>query len=164
MIVVSNTSPITNLAAIGRFDLLREVYSTLHIPEGVWDELNAFGKRWPGSDEVASAEWVKVDTVLDHALVVSLMRDLDKGESETIALGIELKADIVLMDELEGRHIARRFGIPVVGTVGTILLAKEQGFIERVKPLLDALRWQAGFFLSDSVYLDALRLAREQRD
>ena len=48
MIVVSDTSPLTHLAAIGQFGLLRQLYIGLHIPEGVWEELNAEGKRWPG--------------------------------------------------------------------------------------------------------------------
>lgn len=48
MIVVSNTSPLTNLAAIGQFDLFPQLYARLHIAEGVWNELNARGRRWPG--------------------------------------------------------------------------------------------------------------------
>ena len=59
MIVVSNTSPLTNLAAMGQFDLLRQLYERLHIAEGVWDELNARGLRWPGGESVAAAEWVE---------------------------------------------------------------------------------------------------------
>lgn len=45
MIVVSNTSPLTNLAAIGQFDLLRRLYDHLYIAQGVWEELDAGGKR-----------------------------------------------------------------------------------------------------------------------
>jgi predicted nucleic acid-binding protein len=45
MIVVSNTSPLTNLAAIRQFDLLWRLYEQINIPEGVWSELNAYGKR-----------------------------------------------------------------------------------------------------------------------
>jgi predicted nucleic acid-binding protein len=59
MIVVSNTSPLTNLAAIGQFDLLHRLYARLYIAEGVWDELNAQGKHWPGRDEVAAADCVR---------------------------------------------------------------------------------------------------------
>ena len=59
MIVVSNTSPLTNLAAIGQFDLLHRLYSQVHIAEGVWEELNAGGRRWPGRDEVAAADWIE---------------------------------------------------------------------------------------------------------
>ncbi len=60
MIVVSNTSPLTNLASIGQVDLLRRLYEQVTIAEGVWSELNANGKRWPGSLEVESAEWIRI--------------------------------------------------------------------------------------------------------
>lgn len=58
MIVVSNTSPLTNLAAISQFTLLHELYGNIQIAEEVWEELNAFGRSWPGSQEVANASWV----------------------------------------------------------------------------------------------------------
>ena len=45
MIVVSNTSPLTNLAAIGQFNLLRKLYDEIHITRSVWQELNARGQR-----------------------------------------------------------------------------------------------------------------------
>ena len=66
MIVVSNTSPLTNLAAIGQINLLRMLYSKIHIPSGVWEELNASGKSWPGSKEVASANWIHQHTVKNN--------------------------------------------------------------------------------------------------
>ena len=59
MIVVSNTSPLTNLAAIGQFDLLRQLYGRLHIAEAAWEELNARGQHWRGRDEVAAADWIE---------------------------------------------------------------------------------------------------------
>jgi predicted nucleic acid-binding protein len=68
MIVVSNTSPLTNLATIGQFDLLRQLYGQVHIPEGVWLELNAGGQHWPGSDEAATAGWVHRHSVGNQAL------------------------------------------------------------------------------------------------
>ena len=58
MIVVSNTSPLTNLAAIGRFNLLHEIYGDLHIPEAVWQELSNQGQIWPGYQETSSATWI----------------------------------------------------------------------------------------------------------
>lgn len=94
MIVVSNTSPLTNLAAIPQFHLLSRLYGEVHIPDGVWEELNWGGKRWPGSAEVASASWVYRHSVQQEALVITLMRDLDRGEAESIALALELKADL----------------------------------------------------------------------
>ena len=64
MRVVSNTSPLTNLAAIGQFDLLHELYVEVHIADGVWQELNVREQRWPGRDEVAAANWILVPVAL----------------------------------------------------------------------------------------------------
>ena len=161
MIVASNTSPLTNLAAIGQFDVLHGLYGRLYITPAVWEELNAGGKRWPGGDEVVAADWVESHSVQNQALVTALRRDLDRGEAETIALALELKADLVLLDEKEGRHAARRLGLQVVGTVGILLEAKARGLIGVVRPHLDALRRMAGFYLASSVYRYALTLANE---
>lgn len=59
MIVVSNTSPLTNLAAIGLFHLLHDLYGEIFIAEGVWAELNAYNQSWPGSQEVSGASRIK---------------------------------------------------------------------------------------------------------
>lgn len=161
MIVVSNTSPLTNLAAIGQFDLLQRLYTRVHIPDGVWDELNARGQPWPGRDEVAGADWIERHKLQDQALIQALRRDLDRGEAESIALALEIAADLVLMDESEGRHAAQRLGIRVVGVVGILLEGKAQRFIRDVRPHLNALRQTAGFYLSEPVFRHALALADE---
>jgi len=161
MIVVSNTSPLTNLAAIGQFDLLRHLYGRLHVAQGVWEELNAKGQSWPGRDEVAAADWIERHTVQNQALVTALRRDLDKGEGETIALALELDADLVLLDEREGRHAAQRLELHVTGIVGLLLEAKSRGAVGAIRPHLDALRRKAGFYLSEPVYHAALSLAGE---
>ena len=161
MIVVSDTSPLTNLAAIGQFDLLRQLYTELHIPDGVWEELNAGGKRWPGADDVAAASWVKRHTVQNQSLVTALRRDLDQGEAEGIALALEIGADLILLDEKEGRHAAQRLGLRMVGVIGVLLDAKAHGAVTVVRPHLDALRQKAGFYLSESLYQSALASAGE---
>jgi predicted nucleic acid-binding protein len=161
MIVVSNTSPLTNLAAIGKFDLLHQLYGEIHIATGVWDELNGQGTQWPGRDESASASWVVQHQVENKDLVTALQRDLDNGEAESIALALELNADLLLLDEKEGRHAAQRMELNIVGVVGILLEAKHSGYIESVHSYLDALRQTAGFYLSEVVYQYALHLAQE---
>ena len=161
MIVVSNTSPLTNLAAIGQFGLLRVLYQTVHIADGVWRELNAGGQCWPGRDEVAAVDWIERHTVQNQALVKALQGDLDQGEAESIALALELGANLVLLDEKEGRHTAQRLGLRVVGLAGILLEAKSRGAIGLVRPHLDALRQTAGFRLSDPVCQLVLDLAGE---
>ncbi|GAK61102.1 hypothetical protein U27_01000 [Candidatus Vecturithrix granuli] len=162
MIVVSNTSPLTNLAAIHQFELLHRLYDQIHISDAVWDELNSEGKRWPGRAEVSTADWIETHAVRNRSLVDVLRRDLDAGESESIALALELGADMILVDEKEGRHAAQRLGLKVVGVIGVLLEAKSRGFIEHVRTQLDALRQIAGFYMKDSLYHAVLVLASEE--
>ena len=162
MIVVSNTSPLTNLAAVGQFDLLRRLYLEMHIAAAVWDELNAGGKPWPGSKEVASVDWVYRHPVKNQLLVTALMRDLDRGEAETIGLALEMGADIILLDEREGRHMARRFGLRPLGVIGILLEAKRKGFIDCIQTYLDGLRETAGFWINASLYDAVLKMAGEE--
>jgi len=92
---------------------------------------------------------------------MALCQDLDLGEAESITLALELKADLILMDERDGRHRAIQLGLKPVGVVGVLLTAKARGNVTEVRPLLDALRQQAGFYLGDSLYKEVLRLAQE---
>jgi uncharacterized protein len=162
MIVVSNTSPLTSLAAISHFELLRKLFGEIHIAQGVWEELNKGGRRHPGSHEVESASWVQRCEVSDQNLVVVLQRDLDRGEAETIALAIEQKAEIVLLDEQEARRAAIRLGLRPLGVLGVLLQAKQLGEIDEIRSRLDALRHQAGFFLGERLYQQVLEQAGER--
>ena len=123
---ISNTSPLTNLAAIGQFDLLRQLYGRLLIAEAVWEELNAEGRAWPGRTEVATANWIERRAVQNRPLVTALRERLDLGEAETIALAVECPPPFVLMDEREGRHAAHRFGLKTVGVVGVLIEAVKE--------------------------------------
>ena len=153
--VISNTSPLTNLAAIGQFNLLGQLYGQLWIAEAVWQELNADGQSWPGRDEVAGAGWITRRAVTNRPLVTALRERLDPGEAETIALAVECSPPFLLMDEKEGRHTAQRFGFKTVGVVGVLIEAKARDLIPQVSPLLERLRQEAGFYLSDRVMRDA---------
>jgi predicted nucleic acid-binding protein len=164
VIVVSNTSPLTNLAAIGQFGLLYQLYGQVYIARGVWEELNAGGTRWPGSVEVSQASWVEQSVVQNQDLVAALRRDLDGGEAETIALALQLGADLVLLDEKEGRHAAQRLGLRFVSVIGILLEAKAGGALEAVRPHLIALRQEAGFYIDASILQRTLTLANETED
>ena len=161
MIVVSDTSALTNLAAIGRFELLRAVFGEVHIPRAVWDELNADGKRWPGAEEVDRAAWVHRHDVKNLALVRSLARELDDGEAEGIALAVELDADLVLIDERDGRRAAQQMGLKVAGIVAVLVSAKKSGLIDSLHHDLTALIEIAGFRVGKDVIQAALLAAGE---
>lgn len=74
MIIVSNTSPLTNLAAIGQFHLLQYLYKHIHIANEVWKELHANGVHWPGYAQVASANWIERHTIQNQLLITTQRR------------------------------------------------------------------------------------------
>lgn len=127
MSVVSNASPLINLARIGRLELLRELYAEIHIPDAVWQEVVVAGAGLPGAELVANAVWIKRHGVTNATLVRALRQDLDAGESEAIALALELEAGLLLMDESLGRETARHLGLRFIGIVGMLVEAKHSG-------------------------------------
>jgi uncharacterized protein len=159
--VVSNTSPLMNLAIIGQLDLLRHFYETIHVPDAVWNELVVQGKGKPGSDAIASAAWIQTHTVQNRHLVVALREQLDPGESEAIALALELKASLILIDESEGRRIAASYGLVKTGALGILLLAKKQGLIPSLKDEMNKLQYAAHFWINPSLAEKLLRDAGE---
>lgn len=157
MSVVSNASPLINLARIGRLDLLRELYGEVCIPNAVWQEVVVDGAGLPGAELVARARWIKRRKAKNAMLVRALRQDLDAGEAEAIVLAGELKAELLLMDESLGRETARHLGLQFIGIVGILLEAKHTGHIEAIKPLLDALRETAGFRIQQALYVRVLQ-------
>ena len=105
-IVISNASPIINLAIIGRLGLLKKFWGRIFVPEAVWKEVVIDGEDKDEVVEIKKADWIIVEKVKDQNLTLLLMRNLDKGEYETIALAIEKNADIILLDETDAREAA----------------------------------------------------------
>lgn len=151
MIVVSDTSPINNLAAINQLDLLCQLYSTVIIPEAVYRELTDPDFPVAGATEVQTFDWIQTRRVNNRAVVDALQNELDIGEAEAIALALELSAEQVLIDERLGRIVAARLNLRYTGILGILIEAKSQGLIPVVKPQLDALSNQAGFWITESL-------------
>lgn len=163
MPAVSNTSPISNLAYIGRLDLLREQFGGISIPSAVrFERANIPDASVRGTVEKAiEAGWVQVLPVGNHALVDILSAGLDRGESEALALALQLKAERVLIDERDGRLAARQLGLPVIGVLGILVQAKKVGSLRAVKPEVEALRRRARFFVDARLERIVLEAAGE---
>jgi uncharacterized protein len=164
VIVVSDTSPITNLASIDRLDLLHQLYGTIAIPQAVYDEMVAVGKLVPGAVEVQTLPWIQTQSVTDTQRVVDIQNNwnaIDLGEAEAIVLALESQADLLLMDERRGRSLATSYGLKVTGLLGVLLQAKGNGFVPTVKPLIDRLIEEANFRVADELYETILQVAGE---
>jgi uncharacterized protein len=127
----------------------------------VYDELTQVEYAVPGTVEVQAANWIRVVTVLDRNQVLTFRQVLDPGEAEAIVLALELSAERLLIDEAAGRSIAEASGLKVTGTLGVLLIAKRQGLIPLVQPVIDSLIGQAGFRVSSALYQAILTAAQE---
>ncbi len=89
-IVISNASPIINLAIIGRLNLLKTIWGKIYVPEAVWKEVVIDGEDKAEVAEIKKVDWIFVEKVRNQNLTLLLMQNLDKGEAEAIALAILL--------------------------------------------------------------------------
>ena len=163
MLVASNTSPVCNLATIGHLNLLRLQFTEIRIPIAVKNEL----EQLPHPDAARDVQraltegWIKPQAVQNPTVVRLLQATLDAGEAEAIALALEVSANLVLLDEKDGRTAAERVGLRVTGVLGVLLRAKMNGIIHAVKPEIDALRSRARFFVSSELERKILDAAGE---
>lgn len=163
MPVVSNTTPLLNLAIIEHLHLLQDQFGEIVIPVKVRAELKV-EQDLPGSKILLAAltdGWIETREVQNGDLSKALSVDLDDGEAEAIALALELDRCLVLMDESEGRSRARNLGLNVAGTLGVLLRAKIRQKIQEIKPLMLELQSKAGFYIADDLYQSFLREAQE---
>jgi len=127
LLIVSDTSPILNLVAVERLELLRDLYGWIVIPPAVSAELHANGI-------FLTADWVEVIEPRNRAAVDGLRAELDAGESEAIVLAQQLKASLLLMDERLGRRAAIQLGLDVTGLLGILAEGKKRGLISFMRP------------------------------
>lgn len=144
MIVVSDSSPIIALSTIGHLDSLKALFGQIVIPTEVFREVGHAGNARPGAREIAQS-WIEVAIVREVGQVAALASRLDFGEAATVSLALELQATTVLLDEKRGRVEATRLGLKPVGVLGILQLAKTEGLVPALRPLLTDLRDHSGF-------------------
>jgi predicted nucleic acid-binding protein len=151
MRVVSNTSPISNLAIIGRLDLLKRRYGVVRIPPAVAAELSALSH--PAAKAQIAAALAEGWLVAEKAPppLPQLPFPLDAGETEAIGLALATHADVLLMDERRGREAARRQGLAVGGVLGELLHARQKGVLPNLRSEINRLRLEAGFFVDGEI-------------
>jgi len=159
-IIVSNTTPISELAKIGRLNLLLDLYGRIFIPHEVFNEVTT-GSH-PAAQTLPQIDWIEVRAIANSQKVIALHTHtkLGLGECAAITLAEELGASRLLIDDLAARREALSRNIPIIGTVGIILLAKKLGLISNVKEILDDLIAH-GARMGRQLYLDALNVAGE---
>lgn len=160
--VVADAGPLISLAKIARLQLLRELYDRVIVPEAVFGELEVSRLR-PGYRQLVSAldeGWLSPVSLGPPLVSRPSKPALDPGEYEAILLASRIPCRFLLVDDRAGRNVAARLGLPVVGTGGVLLAAKNRGLLRNVGLVLDELA-VSGFRLSPDLRRRLLELAEE---
>ena len=155
---VINSSPLILLGRIGQLEWLPKLSEQLIIPNAVAQEIMA------GSDDPAK-HWLSQDGqryIHDVGTIppIVVAWDLGSGETEVLAYALIYRDYSAVLDDRAARQCATVLQIPLRGTLGVALLAKQAGLIGQFTPILAALR-TAGLYLSPQIARQALRLANE---
>ena len=129
--VVLNNTPLVALYLLEKLTLLRDLYGEVLIPEAVQREFLAIDTNSRQATLTASA-WIKVTTLPNPKQILAFER-LDEGEAAVLTLALEQDARLVIIDERRARQHAKRMGLPLTGTLGVLLLAKQEGLIASQK-------------------------------
>lgn len=159
-VIVSDTSPVRALAHLGLLSVLQKMFGRVVVPRSVAMELFDPPSRYQSID-VSSYDFFEIVVPADQRFVTRLTERLDLGEAEAIAVAVEMQAVTLLIDESAGRQVAMELGLSPLGTIGLLLRAKQSRLCGNIAPLLDSLRSDLRFHLSDSLYELGLRLAGE---
>jgi predicted nucleic acid-binding protein len=157
--VIANTSPIQYLFQLGLLNILPELYGEVFVPEGVIVELRSGVDRGVSLPDLDSLSWLRIRKAQSAAVLI-LAAGLGVGEREVLALALEIEDPLVILDDSLARRFAQRLSLPLTGTLGLLLKAKQRGRIESVKPYLHRLE-SLRFRLDPSTRSSVLALAQE---
>jgi len=138
-LIICDTSCLILFDKINKLDLLRRCYSNIYITPEIAEE---FGKALPA--------WIKVKEAGNQALHQTLTQILGQGESSAIALTFDLPNTLIALDDLKARKVAKSLNLKITGRLGILIKAKEQGYIEKLLPILNQVQ-QTDFRISENI-------------
>jgi len=152
--IIGDSSALIALAVVDKLELLEKLYDNLFVPQAVYDEVTQVGR--PQSDKLKQFLESKVK-VVDLNLT---KLGLGLGELEAITLYKELDADVLLIDDNRAKKYAVLNDIKVIGSLGVLIKAKENGYVHKIKPLLNEIM-KAGIYISDNLVMQVLDISGE---
>jgi predicted nucleic acid-binding protein len=151
---VVNASPLIFLSRAGLLDLLQLLSSEIIVPEVVASEIEVRGKSDPTAHAIANTSWLVVTQTPQVPPQIQAW-GLGPGESSVLAWAHAHPGSEAIIDDLAGRRCAAALNIPVRGTLGLALIAKQRGRIPSARRVLEQLR-QRGMYLSEHTMDEAL--------
>lgn len=149
-IVISDTSTLILFQKIEQLNLLHKLYIELLTTPEIAQE---YGDKLP--------DWIKIESVGDKKYQEFLETQIDSGEASAIALAKEYEDVLLLLDDLKARKLAKKLNLKMTGSLGIIHKAKQEGLIEKVKPLIEKLL-TTNFRINENIIQEILRLNNEE--
>lgn len=149
MKLVSNSSPLIVLSKIERIELLRQLFTTVYIPEEVFNEVYGVRKE-------QSPSWIRILKVKDHLAVEALEAIVDKGEAQAIILAKEINTEHILIDDKKGFNLAKKMGFEPFRTTTLIGVAYKKGLLIDIKAELLNLK-ENGYWITDYYINELIR-------
>ncbi len=150
IVVITDTSCLIILEKIALLPVLHQLFNFVITTPEIAAE---YGSPLP--------EWISVISVKNKSLQQELTSVVDKGEASAIALAREIENKYLITDDLEARKLSIKLGLSVIGTLGVLLRAKQNGYINAVKSAVELMK-QTDFRVSDDLYRVILRKAGEE--
>jgi predicted nucleic acid-binding protein len=156
---VINASPLISLAKIGQLQLIEELCPNPIIPLGVAKEVFQGPEHDPAKQWLAGGgkNWIREVAGVNPAIIAW---DLGQGESEVLSWVYSHPDHTAVLDDRAARNCSRALGVKVIGTIGIILLAKNERKLVQVLPLLRQLE-ESGFRIEGNLLQAAMELAGE---
>lgn len=158
--VVVNTTPLIALSHVGQFELLKRMYDEIIIPEAVYEELSIKTESVCKKEVDNSLDWIRVERIKNQMAKDMYKTQLHDGEVEVMILAKETSADVVIIDDANAKKYAKYLKLPVTGTLGVLLRAKQQGHIDRLEPILRQMI-EKGIYISANLVEMCLKQAGE---
>jgi predicted nucleic acid-binding protein len=145
--VVANTTPLIALSHVGHLSVLKRLYGEIIIPEAVYKELSVKKESVCKKAVDSSLDWIKVGHIQNQMAKAMYKTQLHEGEVEVMILSQEVEADVVIIDDANAKKYAKYLGLPVTGTLGVLIKAKREGYVDELKPILYQMT-EHGIYLS----------------
>lgn len=158
--VVVNTTPLIALSHVGQLNILQKLYGEIIIPEAVYKELSAKTESVCKKAVDDSFGWIHVYNIKNQMAKAVYKTQLHDGEVEVMILSKEIAADVVIIDDANAKKHAKYLGLPVTGTLGVLIKAKQEGYIDKLKPILQQMV-ENGIYISQGLIELCLKQVEE---
>ena len=152
---VVNASPLIALAEVGCEHLLTALAPTVLVPTAVEAEILAGPTGDPARTLLESGWAQTIEPTSIPATVIEW--GLGSGESAVLAVALETPGSTAVLDDAAARMAARTLSIPVIGTLGIIIRAKQRQHLASAANVIAQLK-SAGLYLND----DMIRMVLQQ--